>query len=386
MAFPTNTTLLDDFNRASLGSNWSNVFGTLTIQSNQLHGSASGALGYWNVETFKDAEVYATIVNSVPGSGGVLYLFARLTDAGGGISTTDGYTLNCNFNASGNETIEIGRSTNGANVVLVSTTDYNLSVGDKIGFSVIGNELKAYLDQGSGWAEILSTTDSTYTAAGYIGAGIVASAANLDNFSGGAPVGGGTTFNQSVSGTLTGGGALIRQTGKAITGDLIPSGVLVRQAARAIGGMLSPSGALIRQTGKVTDGALISFGALAALRTFIVNLTGTIVPTGALTKTTAKFPGGALSPVGTLSRHISRALGGILAFIGELVGLKQGEGTGYPPIIERAIYADLFVKPVYVDLTVEPIVVEPDATLYADLFVKPVYVDLTVKPIVVSDP
>lgn len=188
MAFPT-TSLLDDFNRASLGAGWTLLFGTLSISSNQLAGQSGGAIGYYNVAQYgADCENYCTLP-ATPGTGGTTYLYARLKDMN--IATVDGYSLTIVFSDSGNETIRLERIDNGAATVLATTTDYGVPDGSRIGLEIIGSTIKGYLDTGSGWSEILSASDGTYSAAGYLGVGIVSSSARMDNFSGGTVVGGG---------------------------------------------------------------------------------------------------------------------------------------------------------------------------------------------------
>lgn len=54
----------DDFNRASLGANWTGVDGTPTISSNEAAGGhINGNLAYWNADTFNDAQ-YAKVFNA----------------------------------------------------------------------------------------------------------------------------------------------------------------------------------------------------------------------------------------------------------------------------------------------------------------------------------
>lgn len=55
---------LDDFNRGSLGANWTGVDGTPTIVTNEASGGdINGNLAYWNADVFNDAQ-YAKVFNA----------------------------------------------------------------------------------------------------------------------------------------------------------------------------------------------------------------------------------------------------------------------------------------------------------------------------------
>lgn len=183
MPFPF-TPILDDFNRANnadLGANWTPIFNTIAVNSNQaVGGSASTNFEYWNVTQFEDSEVYATIV-TVPVSTAGFSLAVRLKDVGS-VATVDGYAA-AFVKAAGADTIDIRRITNGSPTVLTSISQ-EFANGDTIGFRAVGNVLTVYLNG----TAVLSTTDSTYTV-GYLGLTMDTTTARVDNFGGGyAPV------------------------------------------------------------------------------------------------------------------------------------------------------------------------------------------------------
>lgn len=183
MPFPFSP-ILDDFNRANnadLGSNWTPIFNTIAVNSNQaVGGSASTNFEYWNVEQFENSEVYATII-SVPVSTAGFSLALRLKDVGS-VVTVDGYAA-AFIKQAGTDTIDIRRITNGSPTVLTSISQ-EFSANDVIGFRAVGNVLTVYLNG----TAILSTTDNTYTI-GYLGLTMDTTAARVDNFGGGiAPI------------------------------------------------------------------------------------------------------------------------------------------------------------------------------------------------------
>jgi len=209
-----------------------------------------------------------------------------------------------------------------------------------------------------------------------------------------AAAGGGTQYTQSVSGTATTAGALLKQTSRALTGAVTSAGALVKQTNRALtgtlttagalaaikialkslAGTLTTAGALVRQTQKplaatlttagalvketrrALTGALTTAGTLAAIKTALKSLTGTLTTAGALvrqaqlskagtlttagalTKSTAHFLTGTLTTAGTLTKLTARALSAVLSFLGTLVGVKQGAGT-IPNIIRLSAVA-----------------------------------------------
>ena len=181
MAFPV-TGVLDDFNRAdaiTLGANWSNISGAAQdggISSNQAYNpDASNEALYWNVAQYgADCEAYLSIP-VLSASNGVS-VRARLKDVGG--SGSDGYELYVTFGGNW----EIYEITNGTGTKLGSTVAGGISATDQIGISLVGSTIKGYRNG----SEILSRTDGTWGASGYIGIYLPnSSIVRLENFGGG---------------------------------------------------------------------------------------------------------------------------------------------------------------------------------------------------------
>ena len=190
MAWPT-TSVLDALNRTenplSNGGKWSQPLdpgGAATMQDDGTTAtSVSGASNnyssaYWNVQTFTDSEVYATVATP---SGNDWYLMARVTNPGN-TSTYSGYYVYFQ-----NTTVEIYRvDNNGVTSLNTGTiTTLNGQSNVQLGFSVVGTTLTAYINGTS----VLTTTDSTYSS-GYIGMELDQPTAGVGfyNFGGGAPV------------------------------------------------------------------------------------------------------------------------------------------------------------------------------------------------------
>lgn len=184
MAFPTTSTVLDDFNRAdagTLGGNWSrepfndSTTGAFQVVSNQavkVVTSYSYEMGWWNPATYgPDCEVWVTIptVNAAA----YVYLHLRTVSPSASASTGDGYLFE-QIQGTGNA---IYRMDNGVSTMLGARMAVtNLSSGDKYGAEAIGSTFQAYRYTGGSWSAYGSSrTDTTYTSAGYIGFG------NYDN-------------------------------------------------------------------------------------------------------------------------------------------------------------------------------------------------------------
>lgn len=182
MAFP-NTPLLDDFNRASLGANYTTLLGTATISSNQLAASAAPAVIYYNPFQVTDGEAWIQIA-TLPGAGTNYDLGIRLTDAGS-IATVDGYVIRFTQSA-GTDTLALIRITNAAVGATLATFNQEVAAGDYIGIRAVGTTLSAYYRSGStGFYTLLGTaTDATY-ASGYLSHTIPNTTMRLDNFGGG---------------------------------------------------------------------------------------------------------------------------------------------------------------------------------------------------------
>jgi len=206
-AFDT-ATLRDDFNRANEGpppsSSWTTAVRGATLDpsglivSTNTLGKTNSPTGngsaFWNVETFgPDTWVTADCPDCT--TAGIIILFVRLQSAG--TSGADGYA--CRWSPD-TPLLFIQRLDNGTLTTLASnSTDVN--DGAKLGCEVIGSNIKAWVDTGSGWTEALSTIDTTYTAAGHVGVLMSANTAFLDNF-------GAHTVSAGGGG---GGGAILRR-------------------------------------------------------------------------------------------------------------------------------------------------------------------------------
>jgi hypothetical protein len=127
---------------------------------------------------------------------------------------------------------------------------------------------------------------------------------------------GATTYNQSVAGTLTSAGGLVRRVAKSPSGALTSAGAVVRLAAKSLTGALTSGGALVNQVARSLAGTLTSAGGLA--KAPATTFAGSITPTGALTRRADKPLGGTLTTAGGLVKQVTHALTGTLTTAGDV--------------------------------------------------------------------
>ena len=187
VTFPL-TSLLDDFNRANqypLGGNWLGSFRAngWKVQSNAAYGTPDGFDDsvYLNLPKKADVEAYCTIA-AVPAADGYEFEVRTRWDR----VANSYYEIYMTHWASSSDSIALRKIVNGTpTYIATGYSPADISVGDKVGISVIGNAVKAFHKIGAGpWVQVLSVTDTDITAAGDIGmSGRMGWA--VDDFSGG---------------------------------------------------------------------------------------------------------------------------------------------------------------------------------------------------------
>jgi hypothetical protein len=182
MAFPYGVLLLDDFNRATLGPNWSQMGGwpnpADVAASTKFTGNASYGGSYYNASTFgPDCAGYVTVDNVVNEE---FYIYFRLQSP----STTgiDGYMLRILTNAGTPHPWALFRITDNATTKIdVGSATQTIVDGCKLGFEASGASIKGHYYDGASWANIVSATDATYGAAGNVGIGLSTAVTHLDD-------------------------------------------------------------------------------------------------------------------------------------------------------------------------------------------------------------
>jgi Putative Ig domain len=190
--------LLDNFNRSdedplSQAGQWapndprgSCCTDVLRVNSNQAMVRSSGNNVSYRTQNYSsDIEVFATIT-SKPGDGGAAALVFNLQQEGS--SGWDGYYLTWDA-LSGTDRLRFEKIVNnGVPGTDLASMNLEMASGNKLMVRRIGSEMRAYVNQGSGWTLRLTATDSTLIG-GKIGALLRDSNGRLDDFGGGFPVG-----------------------------------------------------------------------------------------------------------------------------------------------------------------------------------------------------
>lgn len=185
--FPT-TGVLDNFNRAAIGTNWTTWAGVaLSIASSTLlAASATNGEGYWNVDTYgPDAEVYLDF-STMPPANTFIAMHLRISSPG---ASNNSYELNYKaVTGAANDTQQMARYAAGVSTNIGAANTLEFAAGDGYGFEAFGSTLTAYRRASGTWSAAFSRTDTNLLQAGYLSAYIQSTTTRLDNFGGGSLV------------------------------------------------------------------------------------------------------------------------------------------------------------------------------------------------------
>jgi hypothetical protein len=157
-------------------------------------------------------------------------------------------------------------------------------------------------------------------------------------------VAGGTTYNQSISGSITGSGLIIRNVtfGKGVVGSLSASGTVNKRISRGLSGAVTGSGSPFKASSKQVQGSVAGVGILSASTGAEMSIAGSIAATGAVaravqyvrsysaaitmagtvTKRTLKSFSGTIQAIGTMGKGMFVSLAGSITASGILSSLK----------------------------------------------------------------
>jgi hypothetical protein len=142
-------------------------------------GAGTAPIALWNPATYgPNCEAYIDVPTK-PGNNSSVGVVGRWDTTG-----HNGYGVFV-IALAGTDEVRIYRSDAGVSTQIGSSVVREFTSGESIGIEIVGNTITAYIKSGGTWSAIGSATDSTYTAAGYIGLSVPSSAARADNFGGG---------------------------------------------------------------------------------------------------------------------------------------------------------------------------------------------------------
>jgi len=140
--------------------------------------------------------------------------------------------------------------------------------------------------------------------------------------------GGGTTYNQSASGSITVSGLVVKQTNKTPTGSITPAGAIVKSTLRKLVGSITGAGAIVRSTARNLAGSITGSGAVQSAAAFFKSVGGSITAAGALVteliegaQTFFQTVTGSITAAGSVLRAVTlqKAVSGSLTAAGALV-------------------------------------------------------------------
>ena len=281
MAFPT-TSILDNFNRsnesgigAGAGTWTSPVFsgdGDIALTSNQIVFVGWDSAYYDAAQYGPDSEVYAT-VTATSATGTEIVCRHNPSGVGGGVYN---YMLHTSRTV-----MEFYWTHNGTQTQLGASVSVTIADGDSIGLEAVGSTLTAYHKPAAGsWTSKGTRTDSSITAAGYVG--IAGNGSNVDNFGGGTISGGGTlqALQAAPAGSATVTPVLTVQKNLAATiaGTSTVAAVLtdIKNLATSIAGSSSVTADLTTATTQLLQAAIAGSAGVTAALTVTKNLAATI--------------------------------------------------------------------------------------------------------------
>ena len=157
MAFPTNTTVLENFNAVDAHpmTGWTDLYEGVDSNGTTGQGSAASAISYRNTLHSDPVEFYLTVTTK-PGNGSFLGLHVFTAD-------TVGYTVQI-VCASGTDSVALYRIDGpGDSTQLGSTISQEFSNGDGLGLEVTDgtNGIKAYRRSSGTWSQLGTTQNDT---------------------------------------------------------------------------------------------------------------------------------------------------------------------------------------------------------------------------------
>ncbi len=151
----------------------------------------------------------------------------------------------------------------------------------------------------------------------------------------------------ALSGVMSWAGALGRTARKTLAGGWTGAGTLGRRTGQALAGTVTPSGSMAVVVSMDVEGDWNGTGALSTRIVQVAVLTGSITPSGALTRMARLQLTGALAPAGALTRLARRSLIGNLAFTGTLVF------PGLAPELSQPLTLDWTIQERKLDFTAQ---------------------------------
>lgn len=184
-SFPQNA-VLDTFNRANEGppmTGWAeNVAGAgYKVLSNAAIGTGAFSVSrYTATGTMANAEAWATVAAKPTVDAQNMGVGCRMTTG----SSYDAYFF-FGTNKTGTDTLAIWKVVAGVYTKISSDVTQEYNVGDKLGVKAVGTTISGWVYTAGAWSKAIEMTDSSVSAAGYIGMAGDVTFQSWDDFGGG---------------------------------------------------------------------------------------------------------------------------------------------------------------------------------------------------------
>lgn len=129
-----------------------------------------------------------------------------------------------------------------------------------------------------------------------------------------APSGGGTTQTQTVAGTLSPVGVVVRLTGKTTVGISTPVGGLSKQTAKNVSGVVNPTAVSVKSIQKILSGAVTGTGSVTRIgqKVFV----GVVSLVGSVSRFVSVVKSGEVTPTGVVVKAAYKAVSGGQSLVG----------------------------------------------------------------------
>ena len=196
MFFPTNDTILDNFNRSDSApmTGWTAITYLNTMSANGtvcLADADANAGVIWATSYDADQEAFVTISTVGTADGDTHALWGRIQDSPS-ILTINAYGVEYRVTSGAPHTMRVRRVDETVATQIGDAEELTLSDGDKIGMRITGTgatvTIEMWADSGSGWELIGTVTDTSagrITSSGYIGLIADNNECRFDDFGGG---------------------------------------------------------------------------------------------------------------------------------------------------------------------------------------------------------
>lgn len=159
-----------------------------------------------------------------------------------------------------------------------------------------------------------------------------------------------SSLARSIAGAVGVAGAVVKQSGKALSGVVSAASTVGRAMSRSITGAMSAAATVARGITRAIAGAIAPDGSATAQSVLERFLTGTLSASGSIQRSATRSLLGVLAPVGSTARAISRSLSSAVGLTGN-VSRSVGRLVSGAFVASSSLVGDLVVGVIEVALS-----------------------------------